>query len=244
MNTYREIVYMVLDQLKLLSDDAYYTQDHIIFLADKYRAALLKQQYSDLKRVVPESNYQTVCLDLEQVQAIDGDICSPTYLRSVESIPNILPLGTPRVSTPDFFAGHITYVGFERSKYVGHNKWLKNIIYCTIGPDNKLYLKGANPQMNYLEKVQYTGIFEDGAKAAALECGGNGNAACDPLDADFPLEEALIPNLIAAIVKDLLGASYRPKDETNNANDDLSDLAAFIRRNVKSELNKAINSDV
>ena len=38
MNTYREIVYMCLDQVKLISDDAYYTQDHIIFLADKYRA--------------------------------------------------------------------------------------------------------------------------------------------------------------------------------------------------------------
>lgn len=240
MNTYREIVYMVLDQLKLISDDAYYTQDHIIFLADKYRAALLKQQYSDLKKVVPESNYQTVCLNLETAQAVEDDACSPTYLRSAESIPNILPLGTPRVSTPDLFSGRITYVGFERSKYVGYNKWLKSITYCTIGPDNKLYLKGNNPQMMYLEKVKFTGIFEDGAKAAGLSCDGEGEA-CDPLDANFPLEEALIPNLIAAIVKDLLGASYRPKDETNNGNDDLSDLAAFIRRNIKSELNKQIN---
>ena len=38
MSTYREIVYMVLDELKLESDDAYYTQDHVIFLINKYRA--------------------------------------------------------------------------------------------------------------------------------------------------------------------------------------------------------------
>ena len=241
MNTYREIVYMCLDQLKLISDDAYYTQDHIIFLADKYRAALLKQAYNDIKKPVPDSNYQTICLNLEKAQSIEDDPCSPTYLRSVETIPDILPLGTPRVSPPDFLVGEVTYVSYERFRFVGHNKWLKNIIYCTIGPDNKLYLNGANPQMYYLEKIKYSGIFEDGAKAAALSCDGDGTAACDPLDADFPLEEAFIPNLIAAIVKDLLGASYRPKDENNNANDDLSDLAAFIRRNIKSELNKQIS---
>lgn len=240
MNTYREIVYMCLDMVKLISDDAYYTQDHIIFLADKYRAALLKQAYNDVKKTIPESNYQTICLNLEKVQAVDGDFCSPTYLRSIETIPDVLPLGTPKVSAVDLFNGEITYVSYDRFKYVGHNKFLKNIIYCTIGPDNKLYLDSANHQMLYLEKAKYTGIFEDGAKAAGLECDGDGSAACDPLDADFPLEEALIPNLIEAIVKDLLGAAYRPKDETNNANDDLADIAAFIRRNLKSNLTKQI----
>ena len=241
MNTYREIVYMCLDQVKLISDDAYYTQDHIIFLADKYRAALLKQQYSDVRNPIPESNYQTICLNLEKVQSIEGDPCSSVYLRSKESIPDVLPVGTPRISTGDIYNAEITYVSYERIKFVGHNKWLKNIIYCTTGPDNKLYLKGANPQMYYLEDIKYSGIFEDGAKAASLSCDGNGEAACDPLDAEFPLEEALIPNLIAAIVKDLLGAAYRPKDDANNANDDLSDLASFIRRNIKSELAKQIN---
>lgn len=231
---------MCLDQVKLISDDAYYTQDHIIFLADKYRAQLLKQAYSDLKNPIPESNYQTICLNLEEASAVDDDLCSPTYLRSIEKIPDILPVGTAKVTTPDLFTAEITYVSYERMKFVGHNKFLQNIIYCTIGPDNKLYLKGANPQYKYLEKIKYTGIFEDGAKAAALSCDGDGNAACDPLDANFPLEEALIPTLIASIVKDLLGAAYRPKDETNNAEDDLGDLAAFIRRTLKSDASKQI----
>ena len=32
MSTYRELTYMVLDQLKLASDDSYYTEDHVKFL--------------------------------------------------------------------------------------------------------------------------------------------------------------------------------------------------------------------
>ena len=43
MSTYREIVYMCLDEIKMVSDDSYFNQDHIIFLADKYRAFLLKK---------------------------------------------------------------------------------------------------------------------------------------------------------------------------------------------------------
>ena len=72
MSTYRELVYMVLDELKGISDDFTYTEDHIIFLLNKYRAFILKQRYSDVKKFIPESNYQTICLDLIQVPAISG----------------------------------------------------------------------------------------------------------------------------------------------------------------------------
>ena len=44
--TYREIVYFVIDELKLISDDSTFTPEHIIFLADKMRAKLL---YKDIK---------------------------------------------------------------------------------------------------------------------------------------------------------------------------------------------------
>jgi hypothetical protein len=38
MSKVKELVYMVLDEVKLLSDDAYYTEEHIVFLLGKYRA--------------------------------------------------------------------------------------------------------------------------------------------------------------------------------------------------------------
>lgn len=223
MSTYREIVYMCLDALKLASDDAYFTQDHVIFLADKYRSLLLKKTYTDVKKAIPESNYQTICLPLEKTKGITTDICGRTYLTSVDKIPNLLPVGVPKISSLDFLSGEITYVSRERMKFVGHNKFLKNIIYGTIGPDNKLYLKSANPQAYYLENVMFSGIFEDSAEASKLSCEGEGESKCDPLDNNFPLEEALIPLLIEMITKDL-SATYSPEDTTNNAKDDLAGL--------------------
>jgi hypothetical protein len=52
------------------------------------------------------------------------------------------------------------------------------------------------------------------------------------------MEDSLTPLLIQSVVKELLGAAYRPKDQQNNANDDLADMIAFIRRNMKSAYQK------
>ena len=67
-----------------------------------------------------------------------------------------------------------------------------------------------------------------------------GEKDCDILDKKFPIEGELIPLLIQSVVKELIGAAYRPRDIYNNALDDISDLATFIRRNDKSQLNKQI----
>lgn len=225
MSTFREIVYMCLDELQLSSDDATFNEDHIIFLANNYRAFLLKKNYTDLKKEIPDSNYQELCLNLEVVKGIEGDDCSETYLRSTEKIPDTLPVGNPRITTKDFMVGEITFVSKERIRYVGHNKFLKNIVYATLGPDGKLYLKSSNPQMLYLESVIFSGIFENPAEAAELSCEGKQEGSCDILDSSFPLEEALVPLMIELIVKEISGALYRSADEENNANDDLTNKA-------------------
>ena len=239
MSTYRQLTYLVLDELKGQSDDFTYTEDHIIFLLDKYRAFLLKQRYSDIKKQIPESNYQTLCLDLMQVPAITGDPCEGgTYLRSVNKIPYLMQLGSPRVTSTDYYQGDFNYVSRDRMRYVGNNRFLKNMIYTSISPDQYLYFKSQNSEFLNLEKVQMTGIFQDASEAAQLSCGTD--VPCDVLDSTFPLEEALISPLIELITKELLGASYRPEDSNNNANDDLSNLVSFIRRNTKSALQKQI----
>ena len=234
MSTYRQLTYMVLDELKLVSDDSHFQEEHILFLLDKYRVFLLKQRYSDIRKEIPDSNYQTICIDLERTNALNGLPCEGSdYLKSTAKIPHMMQVGKQRISSMDFFQGNITYVNNERFKYVGNNKYLQKQIYGTIAPDGHLYLKSANPQMYYIEKVKVTGIFEDSSKAAELQCSENENTTCDVLDATFPLEESLIPPMIELIVKELSGHAYQPADSENNANDDLDRLASYIARNMK-----------
>ena len=223
MSKYAELVYMVLDEVKGMSDDFNFTEDHIVFLLDKYRGFLLKQRYSDIRKQIPESNYQTISLDLIEVPAISGEYCgcNTTYLRSKNKIPFLMQISTPKVYPTDYFQGEITYVNRDRMKYVGHNKYLQNIIYCSIGPDNYLYFKSSNPQYIHLEKVGMTGIFQDSKEVSSLQNDGT----CSIMDNDFPIEDALVPPLIELVVKELIGASYRPEDNNNNAHDDLEGLA-------------------
>lgn len=132
-------------------------------------------------------------------------------------------------------------VSKDRFKFVGHNKYMQSIIYVTLGEDNHIYCKSSNPQFQYLKQLKVSGIFNDSAKAGELSCTEEGTR-CDVMDTDFPLESALIPSLIQAVVRELSAVMWRQSDTKNNANDDLADLVAYISKNTKSELAKQIAS--
>lgn len=229
MAKYKEIVSMVLDMLKVTSDDSVFNEGHIIFLAGRYRSFLLKQRYStDLKKQIPESNYQTLCLDLEQTEAIEGMPCEGGYyLRTTKEVPTPLPFGNSRLYTSgSYYKGEITVISKDRMRYVGHNKFLKNIIYACHDPNGRIYLNSANPQFLYLESAKLYGVFEDAEAASELECDAEGNTKeCDILDRDFPLEDALIAPLIELVAKELSPSVAAPEDTENNAHDDLPKIS-------------------
>lgn len=228
---------MCSDQLKLSSDDTFFTNDHILYLLKRYRGLYLSQKYKDVRKEIPESNYQTICLDLIQVPAISGEPCEGgTFLRTKNKIPSLLTIGDAKVYPIDYYIGDITMVSRERMKYVGHNRWLQNIIYCSIAPDGYMYFKSSNPQYLHLENVRMTGIFEDIDKVEELSC--DKESSCDILDRKFPIEEALIPQLIDTVVKFMTSGLYKPEDDDNNAKDDLATLMQFPRNNMKSNLQK------
>lgn len=241
MYTYNHVVYMVLDFLKISSDDAYYTPDHIAFLLDKYRAYVLKSKYENSSEDPSDSNYQTLKLTLEAKDRIEGQ-CMGQYLVSTNEIPDSLGVGTPSITGEDVFSGDLCVVSNTRFKYVGFNKWMRNISYATM-MGGKLYMKSCNPMLYYMEEGMYRDIFTDPLKAAALsgeyEVDENGNL-CNPYEIEFPLEDNLLPLVMQYVVKDLSGGLYKPKDDENNANDDLSALANFIRSYVKSPLRQQI----
>lgn len=230
---YKELVYMVLDTLKMKSDDSFFTEEHILFLLDKYRCLLLKQRYSDIKKEIPESNYQIVCVDLAETNNVNGMACTGGhYLKSTTEIPNMMTVGSHRITPYDLFQGNINYTSPDRFKYVGHNKYMRNQIYATIASDKHLYLKACNAQAYHLKKAKVTGIFENSIEAAKIECNNANSETCDIMDMRFPLEESLVPVLIDMITKELFAVKYNAADNNNNANDDLSDLAAYIRQQL------------
>lgn len=235
-----EIVYYCLDAIKAFSDDSYVNEDHIVFLLSKYRGSLL-QQYHNIKKLIPDSNYQTICLTLTSTNSIP--CTNGAILKSNEEVPSLMPIGNPSIYLFNGFESeNIVFIPFTRLKVVGWNKWKKNFIYVAVGPDKHLYLSSSNPQAQYLETLRLKGLFEDFEKAFELECDEDGKP-CDEMERDFPLEVALVPDLIARVVKDALGMAWKPSDPNNNANDELADIATYVRQNMKKSYRDLIESN-
>lgn len=230
MTTFGQIVYMVLDLLKERADDAYYTEEHIIFLASKMRALLLERKYKGSRNGVfspmSDENKQEICIDVEPTSLLP-DGCSGLWLRSIQEIPDTLNAEDPNIySVSDMYHGMVTFIPPERMPYVGYNKWLQNIIYASRSNDGHLYLTSSNPQAAYLRKVKMGAIFADPTDAAKLSCNNeDGLAGCDILKENFPLESALIPSCIELVVQEITGSRYAPEDKVNDAKDGLGDAA-------------------
>lgn len=234
MATFREVVYMVNDLLKFSADDAFYTEEHILFLVSKMRALLLERQYKQTRNssfsAVKDQNKQQICLDLEPVDLLSNG-CSGNWLKSLQKIPETLDVAELSVYPVSKMLNYmVTFIPEERMPYVGYNKWLKRIIYCAKGADGYLYMNGIDPQFLFLEKVKAEGVFSDPEEAAKLSCNPDGTATnCEPMDAEFPLEEALIPSCIEMVVQELSGSRFAPQDRRNNAKDDLGDAGLNTR---------------
>lgn len=242
MSTYRELVNIVIDLVKGNSDDFSYTEDHILYLLDKYRIYLLKQKYNKNLFGINNSNYQTICVKMVQTKNECNDNCccsTEDYWVSEKEVPTSTMMSFPKLVLNAF---SYSFVSSERFNYVGNSRWFKEIVYWTIKEDNKLYLKTSKKDFNCPEYIKLTAIFESSTEAHEHRCKGETCDICELMDNKFPMEEELTVALIQAVVKDILGASYRPKDGINNAKDDLSDLANYISNALKKRYTDGVTS--
>lgn len=205
--TFRELVYMCLDEVKLASDDSYITEDHVLFLIGKYRNFLLRQKYDKTNMPPEDSNFQEIKITIGKGEDV-----------SKEEVLIPFPLSVPRVYTyNNGYTNDIPFVSKHRFRFVGHNSYLNDINYCTINTKHKLQtskLLNADEDTD----VYMWAIFEDCVKAAELSFDG------DVLDAECPIESSLISGVQELVVKDILGVAYRPQDTINNGADDLSTI--------------------
>lgn len=228
MVTFGEIVYSCLDILKERVDDAYYTEEHIIFLAGKMRALLLERKYRNTRNStfveMSDQNRQEICVSLEGADLLPEG-CEGGWLKSTKKIPDTLTGTMPRLLAPsDMIHSMVTYIPAERMPYVGHNKWLRNIIYAAKSADGYLYLHSRNAQFMFLDGIKMDAVFADPEEAAGLVCDPDGNA-CDILKQEFPLEDALVASCVEMVVQELVGSRYAPEDKDNDAKDGLGDAA-------------------
>lgn len=225
MSTYREIIYLVLDEMKIQSVDSYFGEEHMMYLINLYRPVILKQRYTDVRKDIPEANFQSIILELQDSPEIDGELDGANYYKRTKlKLPNIVNLdGKERminISSPrDYWKGEISFVNKDRFKYVGYNKWLKNAVYASLNPDQYIYLKAPNTIINTLASIRVSSVFENPVEVNMLNVDIHGKIQ-DPMDIECPIELNLIPVIAQFILKDIEPAMDRNIDDENNARDD------------------------
>ena len=231
MTTVREAVYMVLDELKMVSDDAHFTEEHVIFLLKKFRAYVLKAEKERNKLMdaalnsgtgllgidAADEDYQSVSLEMQAVEAVPGFPSKGKYLKSYTTVPKLMGIGNVKVYAADFFSSEIQLVSMEGFKYSGNSPYMQKIVYAAIGPDEHLYIKSQNPQILYLQNVNVHAVFDDLNAVAE-------NNGVDILDMEFPISEALFGLVLQYTVRELAGVQYKPADVINNAKDDFGSM--------------------
>lgn len=208
--TYGEIIYMCLDEIKAMSDDSYVTEDHILFLVSKYRSFLLRQKYEKTNMPVAKSNYQQFT----------------AYANAGASVPSIMDIAKPIVYIESWsqdkgtYLEYLTYVPYHRFQFVGNNRHLSKIKYCTVDLHNAFKIKASQSEEdNSIQTisdetpVHFHAVFEDFRDIQPIN-----------LDDKCPIEDDLVAGVIELVVKDILGIAYRPQDRANNSNDDLGSV--------------------
>jgi hypothetical protein len=233
MATYRELVYMCLDQVKQRSDDSFFTEEHVLFLMDTFRKYLLKQQEIQNKIELSDSSYQTICFDLEVSNLLADVPCAGKMLKSKQKIPALAHIGSVSVYPTNYFLNEITFVSKEKFRYAGSSKWTQNFIYATVDPQGYLYFKSANPQHYYLNSATMTAIFDKAEDAAKLSCESK-EKQCEWFDTQYPIDGHLQGTLIENVVGVLTNKLTIPEDTSNNANDDVTDLANYLAQHLKN----------
>ena len=224
MTTYREAIYMCLDLLKGTSDDFSYTEDHIAYLLDKFRALLLKQRYgNDPKKHIPYSNYQTI-----EVIFIPDEV--KTVVRSEDPIPSMLQLGIPRIVTPDeyYYDYKFEFTSRERLPFTGNNRFTSMINYCALDEENYvLYRTKPNQWVQSIEgyaqlipnKFSIVAVFENPKDLYE-----------DYMDEVLPIEETLITTLIGMVVDSLAKVVTAPSDTINNGTDENASMPTQMNK--------------
>ena len=232
MKTYREIMYMIFDLLKIGDlDESQFTEGHLIDLIDYHRALILKQRYTDVTKSVSMANYQTLTFQVDYKDNPDF-----AFYSGEDVLPSIMPIGVIRTWDSAEYRGYNSvkihnHVPYNRFRFITQNKYNKNQEYTSINDEGKGCYLGNRIPGDYtggslippiaMGKTKAMSAVYESAKEVYLY---NGVLDKDLIDCGVPIEERLIKDLISSISAILKESLYLPKDEFNNDRNDLDNI--------------------
>ncbi len=219
--TKNEIIYTVLEKLRVYSDDSDFSEELISSLIDTKRAMLLKQQYAKNAWHMPMEIKQHLCVDLELVEKVEGYCSAGKILMTDLPLPKSIKIkgkeGPLLVRGLDMMEIPINIIPIERIPFLFNNKYTQHLIYCAVASSGKLVLVSKDDKHRFLNHIKVTDVYEDPEKARQLDC--SEDFSLDDWEYEYPVESSMVETIVDLIVKDMTVSIQIPSDKTNDAAD-------------------------
>lgn len=242
MKTYRDMIFIVLDELKIMSDDSVWEYEHIVALLNKYRAMLIKQRYLDKKVPMPSAFYQRLKL------SFDINFYRGRIFKSTKKLPAITGNSMLNLHTFLFMDNgyqlNVNLINSQQFRVISYSRWPLKETCGTIANDGYMYIYSPAGAVipafmdnngdiiveeDAAEKILVSEVFKnqilyyDTILDNPLDIIEFNKLTVDSfLDVEFPCDESLSHVIVSLCLDELSKAMAIPRDEVNNANDDIA----------------------
>ena len=220
--TKREIIYLVLERLNARSDDSNPTEELVSSLIDVKRSMILKQRFSKAQWNIPIELRQEICMDVSLYDVISGYSGAGKILKTNNAVPSAIKIkgfsGPIMIRKEDGSSIPFNLIPIERLPYIGDNRYTAMLTYATLDLDGRIILISKDEKLKFLKQIRVTDLFEKPDEAYNLECKDNNmSGIVEPWDITYPVESAMIDDIVKLVVQDLAKSLSIPEDKVNNA---------------------------
>lgn len=227
MATLNEIAYDLITIVRpQLSDDTDIELRQIKFWIRNQRALWLRNELNR-KRTIDEDVIQTLCVDIEEVDASDccDIVIGCSVLRSKQKLPKTIELHTKnaivRVGPVNKKEKPFSYIGYERVPWVGSGRFNKFLLYAFLY-NKYIHVLTNNLAYKDLKTIIVRGVFENPEELASFRTCEE--QPCYSDDEEYPIKTWMIPALKESILKSNLLIEAQAESMADNSNNATSDV--------------------
>jgi len=220
---YSEVVYSIRERIRQNIDDSDITNREIIFHVNNQRALFYRNQYNQRNRAVDEEIKQILRFELEPDKT---EVCGTQddcyVVVTKQKLPPTIEFhdknGIFKITSLDKVAIPFNFVSWNEFPYVGFNKFTKNQVYATVGPNNHIYLKSSSKLISLLTDILVTVILENPLDVANYELCPDGDKSCTDLDTfEYPLKAHVYAYISNEVVNTFINKLQIPEDKENDS---------------------------
>lgn len=227
MATFNQLIYDTMEIIRgnKISDDTNIDERQVEYHWNTQRALWIRNEYNKPGRSISASIEQDLgCLDLVTADAADCcDLDSHcTVLRTDLILPKPIELHSGPAITRVGFVNKLnvpfSFTSYQKAIYTMNGKYSGKKGVLAFLLNGRIYILTKDPLVQLVDKINVRGVFENPSELASFNCD---TGVCFSYGDTYPIEAWMIPYIKEQVLNQLGIALKIPKDETNDAKEDL-----------------------